>query len=358
MIFDFLLILLIFALLVIIIDNSVRTPPYEGPLSDHFNGKHFSNISIGKRPLIDIKGNRYNRITSLPVFFWKKFDSNVWRLRPLESSEAKPPARVQSSEIVVTYINHSTVLIQTEGVNILTDPVWCKRIGPFSFVGPQRYAYPGISLGALPEIDCILLTHNHYDHMDIATLQKITRRDKPVIYTPLGNTKFLHKKGIYKSIDMDWGESRKLTDLISIDCVPSQHFSARAVTDRNTSLWGGFVIRTLHGDIYFAGDTGYGPSTDRIKKMYPSGFRLAFLPIGAYEPPLLMGVFHTSPDDAVKIHKELSIKHSVAIHFGTFDLALDGQDHPTERLKNILKKEENKDIQFTILQNAGSLVLS
>ena len=281
----------------------------------------------------------------------------MWRVRPLPFGEPEIIPRVFGREIKVTFVNHSTVLIQTEGLNILTDPVWAKYASPFPFLGPKRYMPAGIAFDSLPDIDLILLTHNHYDHMDISALSKISKKFKPQIFTTLGNTKYLEKNDIIKSFDMDWGQTRCFSDEVSIGCVPSQHFSARAITDRNKTLWAGFVIHTHHGDIYFAGDTGYGPCVERIRKMYPNGFRLAFLPIGAYEPKIFMQDFHSSPDEAVEMHKQLNVSQSIPIHFGTFALALDGQDDPTDELKEILAKEENKSVRFDILLNGQTLTV-
>jgi L-ascorbate metabolism protein UlaG (beta-lactamase superfamily) len=216
---------------------------------------------------------------------------------------------------------------------------------------------PGVDIVDLPEIDFILLSHNHYDHMDISALKMISKRDKPIIYTTLGNNKYLKKKGIIKGVDMDWGESKKFSDLITVECVPAQHFSARAFSDRNKTLWGGFVIKGAHGDIYFAGDTGYGPFIEHIKKIYPDGFRLAFLPIGAFKPKSFMGEIHLSPDDAIDIYKDLKIKHAIPVHFGTFDLALDKQDEPIEHLKKHLSEAKNSDVDFKILLNGQHVSL-
>jgi len=345
--------LIIFIVICVIINYFLRAEGYTGIVTDHFDGKHFKNIING--------GNLVHRLheragDELPAFtfFFKKFCSN-WKERALPHGQAVPAERVFGSEIVVTFVNHSTVLIQTEGVNILTDPVWSRRASPFQFFGPKRYMESGVALEKLPKIDLILLTHNHYDHMDISVLRKITERDRCSIYTALGNCRLLRQKGIKGAVDMDWGDARKFSDTISVGCVPAQHFSARALSDRNKTLWAGFVIRSAHGDIYFAGDTGYGHWVEHVKKMYPKGFRLAFLPIGAFKPHSFMGEVHMGPDDAIDVYKELNIGRAVPIHFGTFDLALDKQDEPVERLESLLKKEQNFGIHFDVLQNGEVL---
>jgi L-ascorbate metabolism protein UlaG (beta-lactamase superfamily) len=336
-----------------ILDFSLNSRGYRGPRSDHFDGKRFFNGPVEKR-----FNSHENRLTEFIIFSIKKLDSNVWRKRMLPAGLAMPGHRVFGKQIVVTMINHSTVLIQTEGLNILTDPVWARRASPFRGLGPKRFMDPGVHIDMLPPIDFILLSHNHYDHMDIAALRFITKRDRCSIYTPLGNSDYLKKRGIDKSFDMDWGQSKKFSDQIEISCVPARHFSARAVTDRNRTLWAGFVVHTPHGDIYFAGDTGYGSHVWQIKKIFPNGFRLAFLPIGAYEPKSFMSDVHMGPDEAVVMSRELGVKQTIPIHFGTFDMALDGQDDPENRLRDVLGRDENRDICFDVLHNGESVSIA
>ncbi|MES2213620.1 MAG: MBL fold metallo-hydrolase [Patescibacteria group bacterium] len=343
--------IVIFLTVTLGINHFLRARGHHGPKSDHFNGTHFFNIRDRSRFVNRIRDKRNNPITAFATFLIKSFDKKVWYTRLLPLGESIPVPRVVGKKIVVTLVGHSTVLIQTEGLNILTDPVWAKRASPVQFFGPKRFMRPGIFLDDLPKIDFILQTHNHYDHMDVKTLRMISERDHPVIYTTLGNGDYLRDRAVYGSVEMDWGDSKSFSDLISIDCVPAQHFSARALTDRNRTLWGGFVIRTPHGNIYFAGDSGYGPYIERIKKVYPEGFRLAFLPIGAYEPHVLMGIYHMSPDEAVTIYKELKVRHAIPIHFGTFDLALDAQDDPVQRLDEILAEPDNAEVKFIVLYN-------
>jgi L-ascorbate metabolism protein UlaG (beta-lactamase superfamily) len=170
---------------------------------------------------------------------------------------------------------------------------------------------PGVAISDLPKIDLILLSHNHYDHLDTKALREISERDKPEIFTTLGNSEYLRARKIPGGKDLDWGEKKKFSDLVSVECVPAQHFSSRALSDRNKTLWAGFVISTAHGDIYFAADTGYGPFGGHIRKMYPKGFRLAFLPIGAFKPQSMMKKMHMSPHDAVRLYKDLLVE----VHF-------------------------------------------
>ncbi len=376
---DFFYFLAIFLVFCVVVNYLLRSYSYHGPISDHFDGVHFSNIKIGE---VTEGGARHHRLEKtnafiLFVYFVKKhFDSIRWHRRELSLGSTKPENIVGGSEIVITFVGHSTVLLQTEGLNILTDPMWATRAGPYGIFGPRRYTDPGVRLEDLPKIDFILLSHNHYDHMDIPTLRKISKRDNPPIYTPLGNTKYLRSAGIFGGQDMDWGQSEEFSKTLSIltddqglnksvavkkiiiDCVPAQHFSARAISDNKKTLWGGFVLHLAYGDIYFAGDTGYGPFVSRIAKAYPAGFRFALLPIGSYEPPKIFATAHMSPDDAVVLYKDLKIQEAMAIHWGSFDLAFDDQDEPAERLKNVLSAPENSSVKFHALQNGEKMVLS
>jgi L-ascorbate metabolism protein UlaG (beta-lactamase superfamily) len=349
---------IIFILICVAINYSLRARSYRGPISDHWNGRKFHNFcpDFWNREVDKKSAGEVLQFDLGFGFFFKLFFHH-WKKRPLPDGPAYPAERIFGRQIVVTFVNHSTVLIQTEGLNILTDPVWSHRASPVPFLGPKRYVLPGIELSDLPKIDLVLLSHNHYDHMDIKALRVIAGRDHPAIFTTLGNSAYLSSRGISGSVDLDWGQSRKFSDDISIECVPAQHFSSRALSDRNQTLWGGFVIGTPHGDIYFAADSGYGPFASQIKKKYPNGFRLAFLPIGAFKPRRMMRKMHMSPEDAVRLYKDLNVSRAVPIHFGTFQLALDGQDEAPDVLREVLKHPKNDGVRFDILQNGQSLIV-
>jgi L-ascorbate metabolism protein UlaG (beta-lactamase superfamily) len=346
----------LFLIVCLVINYSLRARGYRGPVSDHFDGKKFHNFcpNFWQRG-IDKKSAREILEFDFGFDFFFKLFFHHWKNRPLPDGPVYPAQRVLGKQIVVTYINHSTVLIQTEGLNILTDPVWSRRASSFPLIGPRRHMSAGVAISDLPKIDFVLLSHNHYDHMDIKALREISERDRPVIFTTLGNSQYLKDRKIFGGKDLDWGQSSNFSDMISVECVPAQHFSSRALTDRNKTLWGGFVINTPHGDIYFAADTGYGPFVSHIRKMYPCGFRLAFLPIGAFKPEIMMRKMHMSPSDAVRLYKDLSVERAVPIHFGTFQLAMDGQDEPVDMLREILAHPKNESVHFDILLNGQSL---
>lgn len=352
MILDALLFLAIFAALFILFafaaDALLRSPGYRGPKSDHFDGKRFFNLA--KEP--------ERRHAKLSVLVWMLTrDKNVWVDR--EVVETKPVLRVPGKEIVATFVNHSTVLIQTEGLNIVTDPIFAERASFLSWVGPKRYVGPGVAFEDLPPIDIVLVSHNHYDHMDLATLRRIQSASKPLVITTLGNKAFLESKGIRGAVELDWWQAHEVpatasASALSIEAVPAQHFSARALSDRDKTLWAGFIIHAPHGDIYFAGDSGYGPFVQEIAARFPQGFRLGFLPIGAYEPRWFMKPVHMSPDEAYAMRKELKIARAIALHFGTFKLADDAQDEPMTRLSE-LSKGEGAEGEFIALRNGGSI---
>ncbi len=291
---------------------------------------------------------REERPKSHSVWMWLLTHSRGnWRKPTVE--QVKPRERVTDG-LRITYVNHATVLLQFAGLNIITDPVWSYRVSPFSFMGPVRYAQPGIALRDLPPIDIVLLSHNHYDHMDIATLRHIMRTFHPRIYTGLGNAAYLERKGITGAVDMDWWE-RRTDGAVTVVSVPAQHFSARSLSDRNCTLWCGFVLETPLGNMYFAGDTGLGPFVDGIKKKYQS-FVFGLIPVGAYQPAWMMRPVHTDPEEALRMHDLLNIRTSIGIHHGTFRLTDEPQNEPVERIER-----ERGQRDFRVLPNGGTVLL-
>jgi L-ascorbate metabolism protein UlaG (beta-lactamase superfamily) len=283
-----------------------------------------------------------------------------WKLtsRPARSpgfvndvQQSKPPACVGDGELRVTLVNHSTVLLQLRDVHILTDPIWSKRASPLQWIGPQRRRAPGVRWEDLPRIDIVLLSHNHYDHLDLAALQKLADRGKSQFVVPLGVGRLLQSSGIGPLHELDWGDSLAL-DGITVHGVPALHFSARGVFDRNRTLWCGYVIETAGRILYFAGDTAFGSHFDAIRERFGAP-RLALLPIGAYEPRWFMSPVHMPPDAAVKAHEILGTETSIAIHHGTFQLADEALDAPKQRLR-----ECSPGDSFLVLDNGQSLTLA
>lgn len=314
-------------------------PPYQGPTSDHFDGKHFFN-----QQKVKVSG-----FASLLRWMLTR-KPGKWRAFTDTPPGAPPPERVGDRKIRVTFVNHTTILIQTEHLNIITDPVWSERVSPFSWIGPKRHRPPGIRFEDLPPIDLILLSHNHYDHLDIATIKRLHAAHHPLIVTTLGNTQFLASQGVEGSVDMDWWEERTVAGGIEIACVPAEHFSGRGTTDRNQTLWGGFVLKTPNATIYFAADTGFGPQFEQIRARY-APINLSLLPIGAYRPTWFMAPVHMSPADAVNAHQTLGSEESMAIHFGTFHMADDGEFEPIEALHTALDQAGVPREEFWTLDN-------
>ena len=310
---------------------------YRGPSSDHFDGKRFYHQEyMEQRSFFDFLKWVTNRKTGK----WEKWVDSEFG--------PKPPLRVVGEELRVTFINHSTFLLQTEGINILTDPIWSERTSPVSFMGPKRVRIPGIRLEHLPPIDVVVVSHNHYDHLDLPTLKRLSSQHNPVIYVGLGNKRLLEKSGIKKVSELDWWQEVSLSDCVRLTCVPAQHFSGRSLFDRNKTLWAGFVFEGQAGPVYFAGDTGLGPHFKQIADRFGKT-RLALLPIGAFLPRWFMSPTHLSPSDALEAHFILDAQTSIAMHFGTFKLGDDGRTEATDLLTNIIAETNMEETQFLIL---------
>lgn len=290
-----------------------------GPVSDHFDGKRFVNQVYRKRSLAEFL--RW-QLTRRPAP-WPEW---------IESEPGPPPPRrVGAGELYVTFVSHATVLVQMDGVNVLTDPHWSRRASPVSWAGPTRVRAPGIRFEDLPPIDAVLVSHDHYDHMDLPTLRRLAGAHGPQVVVPLGNRARLEAAGIPRVQELDWWEGVRLAPGVRAFLVPAQHFSSRGPLDRNATLWGGFVIDGPSGRVYIAGDTGYGPHFEQIRERF-APIRLAVLPIGAYEPRWFMAYAHVDPEEAVRAHQVLGAKTSLAVHFGTFQLTDEPIAEPLERL--------------------------
>ncbi|NTV47752.1 MAG: MBL fold metallo-hydrolase [Chlorobiales bacterium] len=257
----------------------------------------------------------------------------------------------------VTFINHCTFLIQVCGLNILTDPIWSERASPFSWAGPKRLRQPGLRFEDLPPIHTVLVSHDHYDHMDTTTLNRLNKSHQPKFFIPLDTAGTLRQESITDCTELNWWQSIELAPNIKLWLAPARHFSGRWAIDHNDTLWGSFVIETPVGKIYFAGDTGFGPHFAEIRKKF-GPMRLAILPIGAYKPRNLMATYHLSPEEAVQAHQILQAQTSIASHFGTFAMADDGQEEPVMELEKALAKHNVQKLDFLALAHGQTLDLS
>jgi L-ascorbate metabolism protein UlaG (beta-lactamase superfamily) len=292
---------------------------YKGPSSDHFDGRFFNLAPpTPDKEVADIKRWRRNL-----------------RPRPWPDSiavaQVAPQPRSEATRI--TLVGHATVLIQTRSLNLITDPFWSKRASPVPFYGPKRVCPPAIAFDDLPKIDAVLLSHNHYDHCDSATLRRLAKRDAPLVVTPLGNDAALRRLRGTRVETRDWWESCDLGADVEATVVPAQHWSSRGLNDRRMALWGGFVIRAGAENIYFAGDTAYGDGTlFRTIRERMGAPDVALLPIGAYDPRWFMADQHVNPEEAVLIFEDLSAKQALAIHWGVIQLTDESRDDPPEAL--------------------------
>jgi len=287
------------------------------PVSDHCDGARFFNPHENARPLTDvIKWSRTRERTAWPAAI------------PLAPHPA-PPGAVERGTAAVTFIGHSTFLIRTATTVILTDPVWTARAGPFGRMGPRRVRPPAIAASALPPVDLVLVSHNHYDHLQPSSLRLF--EEHAVYVAPLGVGPQINTGARRGCFELDWWERVALGDA-EITCVPAQHFSARTLWDRNRTLWCGYIVRTGGVTMYFAGDSGYGPHFTAIRSRFPS-IDVALLPIGAYEPRWFMKPVHMNPDEAVRAHLDLRARRSIGMHFGTFQLTDEAIDEPLRALE-------------------------
>lgn len=312
-------------------------PVYKGPASDHFDGRKFRNPGD-----IEAKGLK-------ELFRWMLNRQRQPWLRKEKLPAGPRPSPFIDDSIRVTFVNHSSFLIQVDGLNVLTDPVWSNRTSPFQWAGPKRFREPGIKFSELPKIDVVLLSHNHYDHFDLPTVRKIYQLHQPRFIVPLGMNLHLAKENIKNGSQLDWWEEISISTGVSIKSVPAQHFSGRGTIDRDRTLWCGYVITTSRGNIYFAGDTGYNTTTFVEIGKHFGKIALALIPIGAYKPEWFMSPIHCTPEEAVIIHKEVNASQSIATHFGTFPLADDSQDDPINDLTTALDKHKVRRENFLIL---------
>lgn len=316
-----------------------RNPYYQGPVSDHFDGvRFFSPHQPQDKGLVEL-------------LRWQLGESKTeWPESYPSPFKDKPPAEMK--DLRVSLIGHASFLIQVAGLNILTDPVLSERASPVAFAGPKRVNAPGIAFEDLPRIHAVLITHNHYDHLDLATLGRLWQRHSPRVIAPLGNDTIIKNEHPQISVETrDWGSSVDLGNGVTAHLEPAYHWSARGMNDRRMALWCAFVLTTPVGVIYHVGDTGFGDG--RIFQAVRERFgppRVAHLPIGAYEPRWFMRAQHMNPEDAVKALQFLDAKQALGHHWGTFRLTNEGVEEPPADLAKALRAAEIPPERFRALR--------
>ena len=308
---------------------------YNGPVSDHFDGVRFFNPG---HPTTDRSLREMLR--------WKFGEKPARWPKSIPGHQVIPEACVEG--LRVTMVGHATLLIQAPGLNVLTDPLWSHRASPVTFVGPSRMTQPGIEFTNLPKIDVVLLSHNHYDHFDVSTLQHLHNDHRPLIVTPLGNDTILrHAIPDAQVVTGDWGDRIALGGGADVHIVPAYHWSARGMGDRRMALWGGFMLKTQGKLLYFSGDTGYGDGAifrSMRERFGPTD--IALLPIGGYAPQWFMASQHINPVEAVRIMIDLDARQAIGIHWGDFQLTNEDREAPPTLLRRALHERAIEQSRF------------
>ena len=309
-------------------------------------GKHFANLYPSKEP------------SKLDILRWKLFyPAEKWPAYIQNEHKPELPNIIKPNEVYVTMINHATLLIQVAGLNIITDPIFSKRASPFNWMGPKRVRAPGLMLKDLPLIDYVMVSHSHYDHMDIPSLKQLAAfKSNPQFLVPLNNAPILKKHGISNVHELAWWQQMTINAHQSITLVPTHHWSQRTLLDRDRALWGGFLIQSNALKVLFAGDTGFGEGKHfELIHNKMGNLDLCLLPIGSYEPRWFMQYHHMNPEEAVKAHQLLRCKKSIGIHFGTFQLTNEGYNAPVIELNSQLQKHNLSSDDFAAPSNGQTL---
>ena len=330
---------------------ATQANPYYDPAKPHHTPQGFRNNDAGvvARPFGDLL---------------------KWRVEAIRDGVPKPPreptpvappelARLQANrtEASVTWIGHATALVQCGGLNVLTDPVFSERASPLSFAGPKRAQPPGIALADLPPIDVVVISHNHYDHLDLHSVRVLSERSqgRTLFLVPLALKSWLEQRGVRNVAELDWWDRRDVGG-VEFRLVPVQHWSARGLGDRNETLWGGWAVFAPNLRWYFSGDTGYTRDFAETRAKLASHerdgvlFDVALLAIGAYEPRWFMSGQHMNPAEAVQAHRDLAARCSIGVHWGTFALTDEALDQPPRDLAAAREAMHVAPDEFSVLK--------
>jgi len=313
-------------------------------MSDHFDGKRFFNPTVpgGYRPTY----RSIFKMLRTPRSPWPRFVEN--------KGKPRLDAKLDPGDVAITFVNHATFLIQLDGMTILADPVWSERVSMLSWAGPRRVRKPGVTFEDLPRIDLILLSHNHYDHFDAPTLRRLQRRFSPPIAVAAGDAPLARRLGFSDVRELDWWDKTTVGGL-KITFVPTQHSSARGLFDRQRSLWGGYMIQSGARRVCFGGDAAYSTHFSAIRARLGAP-DIAILGIGAYEPRWFMAPIHMNPAEAVRAHRDLGARHSIGMHFGTFQLTPEPIDQPKIDLTAALAQSGVSDRDFVTLEEGETRI--
>lgn len=328
-----LFLLVVTSLAVTIVPRFLDRIYYRGPVSTHFDGQRFFNPDGEDTVRVPSGGSRSG-------FFWRFLTGSDGRPPwpgEVVVTPSVPARRVAGDRMVATWIGHASVLVQTQGLNILTDPIWSENAGPLGF-GPRRVMAPGIRFDDLPRIDLILVSHNHYDHLDRSTLKRLWDRDRPLIVTSLGNDSVIAQAGV-PATALDWNQRVSVRPGVEVIVTRNHHWGSRWFTDRNRALWSAFAVRLPGGNLFFAGDTGLGDGQWPREAASYGPVRLALLPIGAFRfaPGQMGSGSHIGPPDAVRVFHRMAPGQALPIHWGTFRLSYEARDTPALMLTEILR---------------------
>jgi L-ascorbate metabolism protein UlaG (beta-lactamase superfamily) len=328
-----LLLVILLCLSITIIPRFLDRVYYRGPVSAHFDGQRFVNPDGDDT--LGPPGGR-SRGSFLARWLMGRDDRAIWPDH-VAVSPSRPAARVDGNNMVATWVGHATVLVQTQGLNILADPIWSHYASPVP-VFVKRVAEPGIRFADLPKIDVVLVSHNHYDHMDLPTIKRLWERDRPLIVTSLGNDALIASTGA-KTVTRDWGGRVPVRPGVDVIVTRNHHWGSRTGVDRARALWSGFVVTLPGGNLFFAGDTGFGDGKWPSEAAAYGPVRLALLPIGAFRftPGQMQIGSHMGPIQTTEVFKRLGASYAIPIHWGTFQLSQEARDTPPRMLAEVMK---------------------